>query len=80
MNSYLREDLRERLLPRLLPLVAAIWFGAEERQRFWRKLSAQVHYDLSLNLALDLHRERLVKRNSPLELVFDEIIRAYNEG
>ena len=66
--------------PKLLPLVAKIWFGSVERQKLWEMLAAHQRYNLALKRSLELYRERLIQRNSPLELVMDEVIAAYQDG
>lgn len=66
--------------PKLLPLVARIWFRAAERQKLWEMLAAHQRYNLALKRSLELYRERLIQRNSPLELVMDEVIAAYQDG
>ena len=66
--------------PKLLRLVAKIWFGSVERQKLWEMLAAHQRYNLALKRSLELYRERLIQRNSPLELVMDEVIAAYQDG
>lgn len=50
--------------PKLLPLVAKIWFGSVERQKLWEMLAAHQRYNLALRRSLELYRERLIQRTA----------------
>lgn len=66
--------------PKMLPVIARIWFNSVERQKLWEMLAAHQRYNLALKRSLELYRDRLIQRNSPLELVMDEVIAAYQDG
>lgn len=60
--------------------IARLHFDAPVRKRTWRKLAAQLRYDVSLEYSLVVMRDRYVVRKSALVGVFDGILNGLRQG
>lgn len=55
-------------------------FDGPVRRRTWRKLAAQLRYDVSLEYSLQIMRDRYTVRKSALAGVFDRILTGLRQG
>lgn len=68
------------MLPDMTVLLAKLFFDGTVRRKTWRKLAAQIQYDVSITRSISLMHERYVQNNSPMAAVFAEILRSLNNG
>ncbi|MFP5222878.1 MAG: type II secretion system F family protein [Acidobacteriota bacterium] len=61
-------------------LAARLSFGPGVRQRAWRKLAAQTSHGLNLLRAVELLRARAEQRQSPLRLVYAQVLESLSLG
>lgn len=61
-------------------LLSKLFFSGTVRRKTWRKLAAQIQYDVSIIHSISLMHERYVQNHSPLAAVFAEILRSLENG
>lgn len=73
-------SLQTQLRDRLDELLARLHFDGPMRRRTWRKLAAQLRYDVNLEYALTVMQERYAERKSGLAKVFERILFGLRRG
>lgn len=68
------------MLPEMNTLRAKLFFDSTVRRKTWRKLAAQIQYDVSIIHSISLMHERYTQNYSPLAAVFAEILRSLENG
>lgn len=61
-------------------LLAKLFFNGNIRRKTWRKLAAQIQYDVSIARSINLMHDRYVEQKSPLAPMFASILRSLDDG
>lgn len=68
------------MFPDKTVFLAQLFFTGTVRRKTWRKLAAQIQYDVSISRSITLMHERYVQKHSPLAAVFAEVLRSLENG